>query len=222
MPRQYFIDTNEQELHSIREALSLLERIEVGLTDKLDVFVYGVTQNPAIIDAAKEAIAKTYYEAEEEIDESDVELAEVAVAIPLSSDILYYLTGSGLKLRAGDFVYRSAEGGGIKSGDFLHSDFKPSVTIHDFSHVGLAESNSSVDQFLNRYGKGQGATIKKNLHRTEEATQPGAPAPQPAPPAPKAQTPAAMPAAPAAAPQPKQTSVHGAVKIRDLVENFLG
>jgi hypothetical protein len=222
MPQQYYIDVTEQELHALREALPILERIQVGaLSDRLEVYLYGVTKSPAILDAAKEAIAKTYYDAPEEIDESDVELTEIALAVPLSSDTLYYLTGSGLKLRKGEFAYKVQEGGGVKDGNLLYADFKPQVSIHDFSHIGISNSDQHANEFLSKHSTAPGAQIKKNIRRTEEATQPGAPAP--APPKPKAQPAQAAPAPAApAAPQPKQTSVHGAVKLRDLLEDFLG
>ena len=137
--------------------------------------VYGISKDPAILDAAREAIAATY---EEDIDESDVEVAEVAVVITLSSDKLYYLTGSGLKLRNEEFAYRGVGGEGIKSDTFTYAHYKPQITIHSFTHLALGESASWLDDFLKRHGTGGEAVVKERVKRTEEATQPGVPDPQ--------------------------------------------
>ncbi len=203
---QFFIDVTEEELTKLRETLSLLERLDIAKIETLDIYVYGMTNSPAILDAAREAVADA---SNDEISEEDVTLSEVAIAIPVSADILYYLTGSGFKLRNESFVY-TGEGEGPREVNFAFSNFRPRVTLADFTHFALADSDGYLDRYLSKYGKAGAAVIKKRVQRTEEATQPGVPTPTP--------TPAAIPAAP---PTAKQTSLSG-VAVNRLVEDFLG
>jgi len=204
MPQRY-VDISEQDLHKLRDGLDLLERLDPDKVRELDGYLYAITKDPGVLDAAREAIAAAY---EEEIDESDVEVGEIALAIPLSGDILYYLTGSGLKLRKEWFAYAGTGGEGIRSESLGFSHYKPQVTVHNFTHMALGDSDAWLDQFLKQYGTGAKATIKKNVQRTEEATEPGTP------------TPAAT--LPPPAPTPKQTSIPGGRRLDDLLEDFLG
>jgi hypothetical protein len=202
---QRYVDINEQDLHKLRDGYELLERIDHETLWDMGYCVYGISEDPAVLDAAREAIAANY---EEEVDESDVEISEVAVAIPLSSDKLYYLTGSGLKLHREEFAYRGQGGEGIKSENFALSHYKPGVTIHSFSHLALAESSSWLDDFLKRHGSGAKTQIKEEVKRTEEAMQPGV-------------VPPALPGAPPK-PMGKQTSLQGKMLFADFLEDFLG
>jgi hypothetical protein len=191
MPR--YIDVNPERLSNLHGALELIESVDREAFRNLDLHVYGITNNPQIVDAAKEAIAENA-----DVTEEDVQLSEVAIAIPLSADIIYYLAGSGLNLRREDFAYLGAGGEGIRTMSFTFSHYKPQVTLSYFSKLAVASSDAWLDDFLRKEGTNKPATVTQNVRRTEEATQPGAPA------APAAQ------GQPAAAPQgqmPKQTSL---------------
>jgi hypothetical protein len=187
MPR--YIDVNPERLSNLHGALELIESVDRDAFRNLDLHIYGITNNPQIVDAAKEAIAENA-----DVSEEDVQLSEVAVAIPLSSDIIYYLAGSGLNLRREDFAYQGAGGEGIRTMSFTFSHYKPQVTLSYFSKLALASSDAWLDDFLKKEGSGKPAAVAQNVRRTEEATQPGAPATTP-------------PAAPQQAQMPKQTSL---------------
>jgi hypothetical protein len=192
MPR--YIDVNPESLSNLHGALELIESVDREAFRNLDLHIYGITNNPQVVDAAKEAIAENADVAEE-----DVQLSEVAVAIPLSSDIIYYLAGSGLKLHREDFAYNGAGGEGIRTMSFAFSHYKPQVTLSYFNKLALASSDAWLDDFLKKEGSGKPATVTQNVRRTEEATKPATP-------------PAAQPAAPQ---MPKQTS------LASLLDKFL-
>lgn len=168
MPR--YIDVNPERLSNLHEALELIESVDREAFHNLDLHIYGLTTNPQIVDAAKEAIAE-----EAEAAEEDVQLSEVAVAIPLSSDIIHYLAGSGLILRREDFAYVGGGGEGVRTMSFTFSHYKPRVTLSYFNKLAIASSDAWLDDFLRKEGSGKPATVTQNVRRTEEATQPGIP-----------------------------------------------
>lgn len=211
MPSQEYIEITPDKLMNLHDALEMLEMLNREAIRELDICVYGITDNPSIIDAAKEAIADA---AEFEIREEDVKLTEVAVAIPLSSDILYKLSGSGIRLKNEEFVY-TGENEGPRRLSFTFADFKPTVALNQFSQIAIASSDSYLPDFMGQYGNKQPAQIEKQVRRTEEATQPGVPPPTTPPTDPAAPTTPAVPPTPGV---PKQTSL----KISDLLESFLG
>jgi len=192
MPR--YVEINAERLSHLHEGLELLEQVDRDAMRTLDLFLYGLTNNPQILDAAKEAIAE-----DAEIAEEDVQLSEVAVAIPVGSDIIYYLDGSGLILRKEDFAYMGSGGEGVRALSFAFAHYKPRVTLNYFTKIALASSDAWLDDFLRKEGSGQAAQVSQNVRRTEEATQPGVP------PAPEQPTP--QQAQPPAQPMPKQTSL---------------
>src|SRR5271157_1546632 len=201
MPR--YIEVDAESLSKLHAGLTLLEQVDRDAMRTLDLFLYGLTNNPEIVDAAKEAIAE-----DAEVEESDVQLTEVAVAIPMGSDIIYYLDGSGLILRREDFAYMGTGGEGVRQLSFAFAHYKPRVTLSYFTKLALASSDAWLDDFLRKEGSGQAAQVTQNVHRTEEATQPGTPAAPAAPPAP------AAPQAPAQQ-MPKQTSLRALANLLD-------
>jgi hypothetical protein len=203
MPR--YVEINAERLAHLHEGLELLEQVDREGIRTLDLHLYGISNNPQIVDAAKEAIADS-----EELAEQDVQLSEVAVAIPLSSDTVYYLDGSGLILRKEDFAYMGSGGEGVRTQSFAFSHYHPRVTLSYFTKIALASSVGWLDDFLRKEGSGQAAQVTQNVRRTEEATQPGAPAPTPAAPA--------TPQAPQAQQMPKQTSLR---TLASLLDEFL-
>lgn len=188
MPR--YVEIDEKALVGLHDAIDLLSSVAPDALEDMALCVYGITNNPGILDAAKEAIADS-----EEVQESDVQLSEVAVAIPITSKGIYRLTGSGLKLENEEFVFMGTGGEGIRSLSFTFASYKPTVTFSYFSKAAIASSESWLDDFLKKHGSGQAAQVTPAVHRTEEATVPGG-----IPPAPELP----KPAAPGV---PKQTSL---------------
>jgi hypothetical protein len=171
MPYQRYIELNKERLMRLHEGLEILEMVDRDAIGEMNLCVYGLTSDRQILDAAREAIAD-----EAELDENDVQLTEIAVAIPISSDTIYALTGSGIRLKDEEFVYLGGGGKGPRSLSFTFAHYKPTVNLNAFSVLGLASSESWVDDFLMKEGNKQPAQITPNVHRTQEATQPGAPA----------------------------------------------
>jgi hypothetical protein len=212
-----YLDISEDQALKLREGLELLETLDRDAVRELDLCIYGLTSDPQVLDAAREAIAS---DSEDEISEEDVQLGEVAIAIPISSDTIYALTGSGIKLKDEYFVYPGVGGEGTRRGYFFSANYRPVVTMHSFSHMALAASDSWIDDYLEKTGGKDGVQptqIKEKVRRTEEATQPGTPTPA------QPQTPVEAPpaSAPPAAATPKQTSLNASAVTR-LVEDFLG
>jgi hypothetical protein len=206
-----YLDIDEGQALKLREGLELLETLDRDAVKELDLCFYGLSSDPQILDAAREAIAS---DSENEVAEQDVQIGEVAVAIPISSDTIYALTGSGIRLKDEYFAYAGSGGEGTRRGYFFSASYRPTVTMHSFSHVALASSDSWVDDFLEKTGgKNVAPTqIKEKVQRSEPATQPGTPTP--------AQPQVPVEAPPAAA-TPKQTSLKDS-SLGRLVEDFLG
>ena len=203
MPR--YVNIDAERLSQLHTGLELLEQVDRDAMRDLDLFFYGLTNNPQIVDAAKESIADS-----KEVAEEDVQLSEVAVAIPFGSDVIYYLDGSGLILRNEDFAYTGTGGEGIRSASFTFSHYKPKVTLSYFSKMALASSDAWLDDFLRKEGSSKPAQVKQNVRRTEEATQPGVPA-----------APEAPAAAPTPAPQAPATQTPKQTSLASVLEKFL-
>lgn len=202
---QRYLDINEDQALKLREGLELLETLDRDAVAGLELYIYGLTSDLQVLDAAREAIASDY---EEEISEEDVQIGEIAIAIPISSDTIYALTGSGIRLQKEYFAYAGSEGEGTRRSYLYNSNYRPIVTLHSFSHLALAESDSWIDDYLEKTGgKGIAPTeIKRKIQRTEEATQPVPVLEKPV--TPKAPQPTT----------PKQTSFN----LNRLMEDFLG
>lgn len=168
---QHYVTLDKERLMRVHEGLELLEQVDRDHIHDMNLCIFGLTNDPQILDAAREAIAD-----ESELEESDVQVAEVVVAIRISSDTIYALTGSGIKFKSEEFVYMGDSGKGARSLSFTFAHYKPTVNINAFSKLGLASSSGYIDEFLLKEGSKQPAKITPNVHRTEEATQPGTPA----------------------------------------------
>lgn len=179
----HFIDIDAKRLSNLHEALEILESVDREGVRALDLTVYGLTSDQMLVDAAKEAIADS-----EDVAEEDVQLSEIAVALPLSSDYIYYLAGSGLRIQREEFAYMGGGGEGIRQQSFISAHFKPTVSFKMFSKLAIASSDAWLDDFLRQEGSGKPAQVKQNVRRTEEATQPGVPAAPAQPPALNRQT----------------------------------
>lgn len=205
-----YLEIDEERLMKLYDGLSVLESLNLDTIHEMDLFLYGLTQSETIVDAAREAIAD-----DADLSENDVQLSEVAVAIPLGADSIRALAGSGFKARREDFAYMGTGGEGIRTKTFAYSHFKPNLALTEFTTMAIAQSDAWLDEFLKQYGNKQPVEIKQNVRRTEEATQPGVPA---------AAEPPAAPTPPAVVtPEiPKQTALIGGLKLADFLEEFLG
>ncbi len=159
-----FVTVTAEELEKLREALVLIERVTGYDEDRLKLTLYGLTSDSGVIDATKEAIAD-----EAELEETDIKIAgEVAVAIELSGDILYYLTGSGLKLQTEEVAFTKGGGNGVDSAQLSWAKWRPTVTVRSFREMALATDSWSAATFLQRYGKKGPAVTTPPAHPAQE------------------------------------------------------
>jgi hypothetical protein len=194
-----FVDIRPDDLLKLRDGLDILDRIREDPDEQRNIFLYGISTDTVLLDAAREAVANDADDPA--IMEDNITLGEIAVAIPLSGDVIYALTGSGMKLdRRGEFAYRSGEGEGVRTLSFQWSNVKPVVTLKDFSQTALANDSVWLDRYLAQRGTNATVAVQKEVQRATPATPP----------------PGAV--APAVAPQKKQTSLH----IKSIVEDWLG
>jgi hypothetical protein len=169
-----YLAVTEEELLHLREGLVIIERLNERDSPVLQMYLYGLTNNPSILEAVKNAVS---YWADEEIAEQDVTVAEAAVIIPVSSDTLYYLTGSGIMLRNEEVVYSSGGGEGPKSVSLHNQGIK--VPASYFSQLALSRDDMWGDDFMKQYGsKAKAAPAPQQVKRNEPAATPPAPVPE--------------------------------------------
>jgi len=159
---QYIVVTPHQ-IEDLRAAMDLFEQLWEEDVDERALFLYGLVQNdPSLITPMEEAVR----------DEADlhetVKIDTAAVIIPLSSDILYYLTGSGLVLRKEDFAYISNKE--IRSSNFSWGSQEPRATLTSFVKIALAANDYHAEDFLKWEGV-QAMDVVEPPSRTEEATE---------------------------------------------------
>lgn len=212
------------ELIKLRDGLEVLERVvDYDALKEMNLWLYGIVTDEFVLDVAKEAIINSREEfmddeGEPTLSESDVELTEIAVAVPItSSDSIDILYGRGYPLRDLEFAYQHGEGEGIRTENFFnsHSAYNSSSTIKvdKMGEKALAEDEGDLNEFLQDKGKGTAMQVKRKVQRNEEATVEAPHVPEP----PKPETPEPEPA-----PMPKQTSLKGGIKLSEIVEKFLG
>jgi hypothetical protein len=205
-----YVEVDEEKLHAILDGLGLIEQVRtVAGSDHLDLCLYGVTHDAGILDAAKEAIADEMNDADVPgtFSEKDVNLTEIAVAIPLSSDVLYALLGSGLKLKKENFVYPSPDEG-LRELNFRHANFQAVANAKKFSTMAIGESDAWLDSFFKQF-----ATQPKpapEVRRNEEAILPTSAIPEAAP----KEIPPPI--------SPKKTSLKTKFNIASALDEFLG
>jgi hypothetical protein len=202
------------ELTKLRDGLDVIRRVVDGEDiAQLDLYLFGIVTDKTILDAAKESLISAEEEGLNEIGDSslveeDIELQEIAVAIPVySSDAIDILHGSGTTCDELSFVYQT-ENEGIRTKEFSKTQTK--IRIDKLKEQALAKSKEDLYTYLQDKGKGSKMQISRKVERSEEATE---------------QVPAteasATPSEPLAAGVPKQTSLKVST-IKEIVEDFLG
>jgi len=171
--RYFTID--EKSLASLMRGLELIERLDAEKVSELRLHLYGMTSDPNVIRLAKEYIMENYEEFLDEegnttLEEEDVSLPEIAVAIPLSADTIYALLGSGIDVHGTEFAYLSGEGEGARTGHFHMPEAKRlPITSGAFSRMALASEDVWVRDFLLEGRTNQPMSIRKKERRTEPA-----------------------------------------------------
>jgi hypothetical protein len=169
-----YVEVSKEEIQNLRPAIQLLERVNHASSSTMaDYTIYGLTTNPEILQAAAESVY-----VDEAEGETPPQFSEVAVAIPVSSDFLYYLTGSGLKVNGLDFAYPGmTQGEGIRTDKFSDA-INPRVILDNFAHIAIADGDVWLDDFFNQHVQAQ--PQHHEVERDEEAVLEAVPSPEPA------------------------------------------
>jgi hypothetical protein len=158
-----FFEVSSHDLMDARPGLQLVERL---LEDEhFTPYVYGMTTDVEILEAAQAAIADDAGRDEEGNPAANVKLSEVAVAIPFSGDILYSLAGSGLLLQHEDFAYISPNEG-ARTMSFRWAGVRPRVNLKDFTVLALSDDDMYLDEFLKQNATKQQEEAPATVQRT--------------------------------------------------------
>ena len=161
----YFVDVEHEQLDALRQGLEILERLGEDALPKL--YLFGLAKPDAnLTSQVKEAIAEE--NSTDNLAPDQIQVASIAVCIRISSDVLNYLTGSGMKLTNEEFVYNGGnEGPQTGSFQWLRG-VKPQVTYNSFSQMALADDEYGIDRFLQQYGsKAPAAPAAHPVSRTQ-------------------------------------------------------
>lgn len=154
----YYINVSAQQVEDLRPAVDLFVQLWGEDLDKGAIYLYGMVDDGSSVIPAMEASASTEH------------ITYGVVAIPLNSDTLYFLTGSGYSLKREDFVY--VENSEIRSANFSDSKSETVVTLASFAKLAVSSSNTFMDRFLKLENPDSVSGHDKTDHaeRTESGT----------------------------------------------------
>ena len=130
----YYINVSSEQIEDLRPAIDLLVQLWGEDLDKGALYLYGMVDGNSPIVPSMEASAEAN------------NITYGVVAIPVNSDSLYFLTGSGYSLKHEAFVYVS--NGEIRSGNFGDAQTESVVTLSSFTKLAISSSNTFLDRFL--------------------------------------------------------------------------
>ncbi len=165
---KYVVITSE-ELGHLREGLQVLDSLNEPGEPMIELWVYGLTDNPNALEAVKQAVV---YWMDEEMPEQDVKVSEAVFIIPVSTDTLYYLMGSGLMLGNNDEVAYRSEPKGPQTISLHSGVTRTRLTVGHFKAIALARDDYSAEDFLAKYGTKVQAAAPQQVERTEPAQAP--------------------------------------------------
>lgn len=173
-----YFETDERDLLALMKGLQIIERLNPEKVSNLTLFLYGTTSDPAILSEAKEIImdyAEDYWDegGRSTLTEADIELPEIAVSIPVSSDILYGLLGSGIRAAGLEFAYLGEGGEGVRERSFINtSTSRRRISLRLLNKASLADTDTQLSRFLTRSGSRQPMKIKETAKRSEPVAPP--------------------------------------------------
>jgi hypothetical protein len=151
-------------------ALKILERVDHESSSAMDYCLYGLTSDPGIIAYAESALQEFYSQEE---DQQTYKLTDIAISIGVSSDVLYHLSGSGLRADTQTFAYQNDSNEGVRTAEFTWSPSGgtvPRLTVNDFSVLAMADGDSWLDEFYKEF-RNKLETSPETLERTEPAVE---------------------------------------------------
>ena len=164
---QYIIVTQHQ-IEDLRASMDLFEQLWGEDVDEHALFLYGMVRDePALITPMEDAVR------EENDLHKAIKINMATVVIPISSDVLYYLTGSGLILRDENFAYISDKE--IRTSSLSWTNQEPRITLASFTKMALAANDYHSEDFLKWEGTEALEHGTPTQERTEVATKPQEP-----------------------------------------------
>jgi hypothetical protein len=205
-----YVQISSADVDKLYPALQILERVNHESESSLEYSLYGLTSDPGIIAYAESALQEFYSEEE---DGQTFKLTDIAISFPMSSDGVYYLTGSGLRIESQSFAYQTGSDEGVRTAEFSWTPSGgtvPRMTLNDFSVLALADGDSWLDEFYKEF--------REKISKPEELerTEPAAEAPIEESGDNNITEPVPVP------PGDRPLRATSAIKIRTLIEDFLG
>lgn len=156
-----YTEVGKEELSEARPGLMLVERVSRNNNEPIYLYLYGLTSDSLVLTSAYETLIDGFDEEEETEERSAVQKpTQVAVCIPLNSDTLYYLTGSGLLLQDESFAYMTGEDGARKN-HLSNPRPRPRMTLDDFTKMAISDDESWLDDFLTEHGAASKPVVVK-------------------------------------------------------------
>jgi hypothetical protein len=165
------IKISPEQLEKLADGIRIMESV-VNREQMPELWIYALTSEWETLAKAQDCLQE---QGDRDLDEESgqtfaaPQLSEVAVALPVGGDDLYYLAGSGMDLSNEAFAYRVA-GEGSRTTDFTWSRDPAKLRISDFKQIELADSDIYLDEFLDR--NGTAVPGNPTVKRDQEATQP--------------------------------------------------
>lgn len=130
----YYINVSKEQIEGLRPAIDLLVQLWGEDLDKGSLYIYGLIDERSPLIATLQAAV------------SGGKVTYGVVAIPVNSDSLYFITGSGYTLKAEEFAY--VDGGEIRTAKLSATRDDAVATLASFSKMAVSSSNTWMDRFI--------------------------------------------------------------------------
>ena len=215
-----YTDTTKDDLLALKRGLEIISHVKDEDEDDkaLDIYLYAMVNNQFLVDIAKEAIISSTEDFLDDdgnalLEEKDIDLSEIGMAIPLSADNLYALFGSGWEIYSMDFAFQMGDGEGVRTLGFHNANTVTGrVRFDELGAIALANGDLYIDEFFKAKGQGTPMKVNREIKRTEEATTP----------APKPAIPSKHELTQADKDEMKRMGITGGLKLAEIVDEFLG
>lgn len=167
-----FVGISNEDLNDLHRSMELFEQL-YGDSEFFNPYLFVIVNQGPLLVLAKDAIQEGgVYEEGQEADQPSA----IAVAIPLGSDALHYLTGSGLYVGDAkeEFAYAAGNGEGVRTGNFTYAGGRERLHLNQILALALAEDDTYLDEFLQSHGPKEAVkteTPEEPVERTEKVTQ---------------------------------------------------
>jgi hypothetical protein len=169
-----FVGIAKEDLEGLHKAMEIFG--EVYDHDDFHPVLYVLINQGAVLDLAGEAIHEAGdYDNDEGQAQESPKPSMIAVAVPMSSDQLYYIVGSGLYIGDAqeEFAYSSGEEG-ARTCNFSYAGGREKLSLNQIVALAVSDDDTYLDEFLLSHGPSEPVenTENKPVERTEEVTAP--------------------------------------------------